>query len=681
MTSADHLTTPFHDLDAYIALPRLSSLALSPDGGRLVAGLAVPDEQGTGYVTSQWELDPAGRAPARQLTRGAKGESQAAFTATGDLLFVAQRAHGETPEDKAKPAVWLLPAGGGEARLLARRPGGVAGVAAARTGQTVLATAGTLPSATDTETEQRLRDLRSDNKITAILHSGYPVRFWDHDLGPDRPRLFAGTLPADAGDEPVELRDLCPAIGPALFNGQPDLAADGRTLVIDVQVPLPRGASRAALETIDVATGERRRIVDDPIADLSGAKISPDGRLVAYLRETITTPTEAPRVTLWVAGIDGSDARQLAADWDRWPGGIAWLSDASGVLVVADDDGRSPVFRILLDGTAAERLTSDDGAYTDLVVAPDGTAAYALRASYAFPAEPVRIDLATGQVTALPAPARRPQLPGTLRDLETRAADGTRIRSWLALPEGASAADPAPLVLWIHGGPLGSWNTWSWRWCPWLLVAQGYAVLLPDPALSTGYGQDFVQRGWGAWGEAPYTDLMAATDAAERLPEIDDTRTAAMGGSFGGYLANWVAGHTDRFAAIVTHASLWALDGFGGTTDVAYYWAREMTPEMSYANSPHRFVGEIRTPMLVVHGDKDYRVPIGDGLRLWYELLSASDLPAADDGSTEHRFLYFPDENHWVLTPQHARIWYQVVSAFLGEHVRKEPADYPETLG
>ena len=152
---------------------------------------------------------------------------------------------------------------------------------------------------------------------------------------------------------------------------------------------------------------------------------------------------------------------------------------------------------------------------------------------------------------------------------------------------------------------------------------------MPDPALSTGYGQDFIQRGWGAWGFAPYTDLMAATDAACAHPRVDATRTAAMGGSFGGYMANWIAGHTDRFDAIVTHASLWALDQFGPTTDGAYWWAREMTAEMAERNSPHRSVGEIRTPMLVIHGDKDYRVPIGEGLRLWFELLTQSGLPAA----------------------------------------------------
>ena len=253
--------------------------------------------------------------------------------------------------------------------------------------------------------------------------------------------------------------------------------------------------------------------------------------------------------------------------------------------------------------------------------------------------------------------------------------------SWLALP--ADRRDGGhPLLLWIHGGPLGSWNAWSWRWNPWLLVSKGYAVLLPDPALSTGYGQDFIQRGWGAWGAAPYTDLMAITDAVEAREDIDATRTAAMGGSFGGYMANWVAGHTDRFKAIVTHASLWALDGFGPTTDAAYYWQREMTSEMGEANSPHHFVEDIVTPMLVIHGDRDYRVPIGEGLRLWYELLSRSGLPAEADGSTVHRFLYFPKENHWILAPQHAKVWYAVVEGFLAEHVRGEEApELPQELG
>jgi len=221
-----------------------------------------------------------------------------------------------------------------------------------------------------------------------------------------------------------------------------------------------------------------------------------------------------------------------------------------------------------------------------------------------------------------------------------------------------------------------SWNSWSWRWNPWVMAARGYAVLLPNPALSQGFGQDFVRRGWGEWGGAPYTDLMAAVDAVEQRPDIDESRTAAMGGSFGGYMANWVATQTDRFRAIVTHASLWNLDSFIGTTDAAYYWEKEWgdplaEPKRYEQNSPHRFADAIRTPTLVIHGDKDYRVPIGEGLRLWYDLQKRG-VPS--------KFLYFPDENHWVLTPGNATVWYETVLAFLAEHVLGEQWRRPELV-
>jgi dipeptidyl aminopeptidase/acylaminoacyl peptidase len=203
-------------------------------------------------------------------------------------------------------------------------------------------------------------------------------------------------------------------------------------------------------------------------------------------------------------------------------------------------------------------------------------------------------------------------------------------------------------------------------------------VLLPDPALSTGYGLDFIARGWDAWGEAPFTDLMSITDAVEARDDIDATRTAAMGGSFGGYMANWVAGHTDRFRAIVSHASLWALDQFGPTTDSSQYWQSIFSAEGLDRNSPHHSVRDIVTPMLVIHGDRDYRVPVGESLRLWSEL---AEHHAADDGTTPHRFLIFPDENHWVLKPQQSVVWYRTVLAFLDQHVHGKDWVRPEVLG
>ena len=231
----------------------------------------------------------------------------------------------------------------------------------------------------------------------------------------------------------------------------------------------------------------------------------------------------------------------------------------------------------------------------------------------------------------------------------------------MVLPSAASPTRPAPLVVFIHGGPLSSWSAWSWRWNPWLLAARGYAVLLGDPALSTGYGQAFVERGRGRWGAEPFTDLMALVDGCVARPEVDERRIAAMGGSFGGYMANWVAGQTDRFRCIVTHASIWSLEQFHGTTDHAAWWEREFgspeaMPERYRDSSPDRNLARIRTPMLVIHGERDHRVPIGEALRLWTDLTRTG---------VEARFLYFPDENHWILTPPHVRVWYETVLAFL----------------
>ncbi|CAN5284093.1 S9 family peptidase [soil metagenome] len=652
--------TPFHDLDDYLALRRVTGLAASPDGTRVVVTIAELSSKKTEFATAVWELDPAGHAQARRLTQGVKGESSPAFTADNDLLFIATRPSDD--DDKPPAALWRLPASGGEAEQLLEPAGGVSGVKAATAAARTVVVAPLLPSADDVDDDRRLRKLRKDMAIGAILHTGYPVRHWDHDLGPDEPHLVDADGP----------RDLTPGPGSALRDSGFDVSADGTFMVATWRIPGPGASLRSVLVRIDIATRERSVIAEDPGADLESPVISPDGTQVAFTRESLSTPEMAPRITL-CRMVFGSDTQPVAPDWDRWPVTVTWAADGAALIVVADDGGRSPIFRVGLDDSVT-RITPDDFAYTNVVAT--GSGIYALRSSYAAPPHAVRID-PDGTVTVLPT-VDLPQLPGQLTEIDATADDGRTVRSWLVLPD---TDDPAPLLLWIHGGPLGSWNAWSWRWNPWLLAARGYAVLLPDPALSTGYGQDLIQLGWGAWGGPPFTDLMAATDAACAHPRIDAGRTAAMGGSFGGYMANWVAGHTDRFRAVVTHASLWALDQFGATTDSSYYWLREMTPEMAADNSPHRFVGSIRTPMLVIHGDKDYRVPIGEALRLWFELLTASGLPAADDGTSPHRFLYFPSENHWVLSPQHAKLWYQVVTAFLAEHVLGEQVELPETLG
>lgn len=671
-----HAGTPFDDIDDYLELGRLSGLMLSPDGERLVVAQSVLDDKSTKYVTALWDVDVSGQRESRRLTRGSTGESGAAFTATGGLLFLAARPTGE--EEEPPTALWCLPSGGGEAHPVVARRGGVNGVQTARSVDRFVVTASSMISAVDDEHDERIRKERKDKKVSALLHSGYPVRHWDHDLGPDVPHLHVADLAV--GAESATPKDLTPDAGASLRETRFSLNSDGTFLVTSWMKAGPLASLHAILVRIDIDSGERTVLLDEDGADLTDPVVSPDGASAVYFRESDSTPDRAPRVTLQQIAFDTGVVTPVTEGWDRWPTSAVWLPDGSGLVLTADDHGRGPLF-VVRDGGQPEQLTTDDAAYTDVQVSPDGTSVFALRTSYERPPHPVRVDVLTGRITELRSPAAVPELPGTLTEVTAAALDGTPVRAWLALPNGAARHAPVPLVLWIHGGPLGSWNAWSWRWCPWLLVAKGYAVLLPDPALSTGYGQEFVQRGWGRWGREPFTDLMAVTDAAVALPEIDENRTAAMGGSFGGYMANWVAGHTNRFEAIVTHASLWALDQFGPTTDAAWYWQREMTPEMAVENSPHLFVADISTPMLVIHGDRDYRVPIGEGLRLWYELLSESGLPADYDGSTLHRFLYFPEENHWILAPQHTKIWYQVVEAFLSEHVLGEAASMPSILG
>jgi dipeptidyl aminopeptidase/acylaminoacyl peptidase len=694
--------TPFHDLKDFVAIPRPAGLRLSPDGSWLAAPVQTLSPDGKKYLTSIWRIDPQG-GPARRLTRSAEGEASPRFLPDGSLIFMSRRP--DPGADKSRPdsapgsvaALWLLPPGGGEARIVATLPGGVAAAEVARDAGVIVVSSPVLPAAgpeADTASDdERLRKERSDAGVTAILHESAPIRFWDHDLGPDQLRLFAADperVAEDLGSGPGQpegtgLRDLTPEPGRALDEQPFELSPDGASVVTGWWHWDPVGESHADLVTIDVATGKRRVLLSVPEYNFEGPRVSPDGRLIVCQREKHQTATEPMDVTLVVLENDGPGAageagRDLLPGLDRWPVEPAWSHDARAVYFVADDNGRRPVFRVDVGTGEVSQVTRDHGAYSDVNPSPDGRYLYALRAAVDSPPTPVRIDLAAAgpeaEPVALPCPGTPLNLPGRLEEVEATADDGHPIRSWLVLPNEASADHQAPLLLWVHGGPMNSWNSWAWRWNPWLMAARGYAVLLPDPALSTGYGQAFIARGHRDWGARPFADIMAATDAALARPDIDADRVAMMGGSYGGYMANWMAGHTDRFKAIVSHASLWVLDQMFGTTDHPMFWRPQFgdpltEPEMYEKNSPNRHIAQIRTPMLVIHGDKDYRVPVGEALRLWWDL---------SRHGVEAKFLYFPDENHWVLTPGNARIWYETVFAFLAQHVLGEEWERPRLL-
>ena len=655
-------------LDRFFATPRLSGLRLSPDGRRLVVAVSRPGPEANEMRTALWQIDPAGAAAPRRLTRSSAGESAAAFTCDGSLLFTSAR---PDPDAKADPdrkiaALWSLPAEGGEARLLLAPDGGIEGVAAARSADAIAFGALLHPAATSLEDDAARTKARKEAGVGALLFEDYPIRYWDHWLAPQRQRFFAAPLPADP-EARLEPTDLTGDVGPVFLESDFDISPDGRTIVAGWADWSNLPATPVDLVAIDVET-KARRTLGHGNAYFSHPKVSPDGRLVVCVRSTLGALDEAAASTLWLVDLATGEGHDLTPKLDLWPESPVWAPDSSAVFFVADRLGWVAAFRVDLADGKTTCLVSE-GAVTDLCPSPDGQIIYALRATMATPARIVRFAT-TGENQTPVELAKSIDDGGVggrgrVERLTAQAADGMPIGSWLILPPDASAEHPAPLVVFAHGGPIGSWNGWSWRWNPNLLTERGYAVLMPDPAISIGYGQRMVERGWGHWGEAPYTDILTALDGALTRADIDASRTALAGGSYGGYMANWVAGHTDRFRAIVTHASLWDLRPFHGTTDTGADWEHEMgdpyrQPELYDRQSPATHIGSIKTPMLVIHGERDFRVPLGEALRLWTDLRRHG---------VSARFLYFPDENHWILKPNNARLWYETVLAFLDEHV------------
>jgi dipeptidyl aminopeptidase/acylaminoacyl peptidase len=678
--------------DRYFGAPRLSGLRLSPDGRRLVVTVSRQAPDGKSMRRSIWQVDPEGRSAPRRLTASSAGESYAAFARDGSLLFTSSR-----PDPDAKPdpdheidALWMLPPDGGEARLLLAPEGGVGAVAAARNADAIAFGVLVHPHAASLENDAARAKARKEAGVGALLFEEHPIRYWDHWLAPQRQRLFAAPLPTDGdatdGEAKLEPTDVTGDPGPVFMETEFDLSPDGRTIVTSWSNWSKPPATPTDLVALDVET-KARRTLEHFDGEFNQPRISPDGRWVVSVRTSDGNPDLAAESMLWLTDLTGvTPGRALTPRLDLWPTDPVWGPDSSVVFFTADYRGGVAAFRVHVASGAEERLVSE-GQISDLCPSPDGLTMYALWGTMSLPARIVRFESrgADQTVVGLSRSIDDGGIAGRGRveRLVATAADGHPVESWLVLPPedarqrvaaagaagaAGAGAGPVPLVVMAHGGPIGSWTGWHWRWNPHLFTERGYAVLLPDPAISIGYGQEMVQRGWGRWGEAPYTDIMTAIDSALARPDLDASRVALTGGSYGGYMANWMAGHTDRFRAIVTHASLWDLRPFHGTTDDGPRWEHEMgdpyaDPDRYDRQSPATFLdaaARFRTPILVIHGERDFRVPVSEALRLWTDM-HRHGIPG--------RFLYFPDENHWVLKPQNARIWYETVLAFLDEHV------------
>ena len=453
---------------------------------------------------------------------------------------------------------------------------------------------------------------------------------------------------------------------------------EARFVLVQLEKPIPGQLEASEIWRVDLDGEPELHRLTKPAADHSFdiEAISPDGTKALVTRVQQWTPQANLAAELMVLDLETAEVKPVWPDADFWFAPI-WVDDST-IVASADDHGRGSIFIGGLDDAQPRRLVGgvdQKYSFSGLALREDTVVATASAIDVA--PLPISVDLGTGVISEFANPATVLDEEGTLTEVEVRADDGTPIRAWLVLPEGEG---PHPLVVFAHGGPWGSWNAWTYRWNPGPFAAAGYAVLLPDPAISTGYGQAMIDRGQQQLGGTPFTDIMTLTEAAGERPDIDSERVALAGGSYGGYMANWVAGHTgSAFKCIVTHASLWNTTSMGRTTDNSS-WDSAMR-EQSAQYSPHLFAEDIEVPMLVIHGDKDYRVPIGQGQELWLDLLTQAKTPLDADGDTQHRFLYFPDEGHWILGRGNAEVWYRTVLAFLDTHVLGIDANRVRTLG
>ncbi|MGO1184114.1 MAG: alpha/beta fold hydrolase [Micrococcaceae bacterium] len=681
--------------------------------GRILATVQQLNGKGTDYVTQLHELTPdetAAPGATVQLTRSDESVSSVAPLTTEDsdgrIYFLSSRPASETNPDATDQSpgssLWVLP-GRGEAKQLLTRPWGFQQIQVSE--RHLVAALRVHTQAEDEAQHAELVEQRETASVSGILHTTYPSRYWDHDLPAGRTVLGVAELPQTA-DQAPEFRWISLPQGRLLDW---DLSRDGSTVVATLQQNTAASVDATVAVRIDLPSGATTELTrSTPETSLSTGRISPDGTRVVLHRYQRWTPQQNLEVSTHLLRLDTQERQEgqerqetrLWPELDRWVDPV-WATDRH-LASTSDDLGTGAIWFGTDDAAAPSRVTAQIDTYDD---APDALATarhytgltalprptdssalhfYALADGITVAPSPVVITVTPHtsnspdtELLPLAHPGTPLHSPGALRSVTATAEDGTRLRAWLVTPEGPG---PHPLAVLVHGGPWGSWNAWTYRWNPGAFVEAGYAVLLPDPAISTGYGQAMIDRGQQQLGGTPYTDILALTDAAIAREEIDETRTALAGGSYGGYMANWMAGHTgERFRCIVTHASLWDTTSMGRTTDNAE-WDRSMA-EQSAEYSPHLYAEHIRVPLLVIHGNQDHRVPIGQALELWHALHTRAPQLLDDDGATRHRYLYYPDEGHWILKRGNAESWYRTVLGFLDDHVRGQKTTPPVTLG
>jgi dipeptidyl aminopeptidase/acylaminoacyl peptidase len=413
---------------------------------------------------------------------------------------------------------------------------------------------------------------------------------------------------------------------------------------------------------VPITGGEAKRITTRRGADTS-PKYSPDGRWIAW-RSQSRASCESDLWELWLYNRATGQTSRLIPQFDNWVESFTWAPDSKSIYFVAPEKAHAVIYRVPITNGIPEKLGFGAGSADAVVVSRDENTIYYTASSLMAPS---RIESTTkvqgGMRSAVLTHDNDVVLSsvalGATQDYWYAGAAGAQIQSLIVFPPGFDKAKKYPAIVLIHGGPQGAWNdAWSYRWNPQMYAARGYVVFMPNPRGSTGYGQKFVEEISGDWGGKAFTDIMNGVDALAAMPYVDGNRLGAAGASYGGYMVDWLLGHTDRFKALVTHAGVYDLTSMYGVTEELWFPEWEFggapweKPDVYAKWSPNNSVTGFKTPTLVSHGELDFRVPINQGLEL-FTALQRRGIPS--------KLMYFPDEGHWVLKPQNSKLFYRTV--------------------
>ncbi len=631
-------------IDDLLAIKGVGDPQISPDG-KLVVYVVSELDRDSGKTNSDLWLVPVSGGEPRRLTTAPGADSHPRWSPDGKTIaFTSSR--GGTSQ------VWLLPIDGGEARPLTKLPIDVAGPIWSPRGDRLAFTAEVYPGTTPEETAKKDRE-KEESKSKARIYDHLMIRHWDRWDEGKRSHLFV----ADASTG--EAHDLTPKLEvnapPGPFGGSNDYAfsADGQELAF-VAEPLENFAwsTNTDIWVVPVAGGEARNLTAANLGADAQPSYSPDGRLFAWLSQE-RAGFEADQWVLKVRLNKGTPEAtiELTRNLDRPVQSFTWSSAraASDALWATIDDGGSlsiarfeiekilgtgnePGLRgVAIDLSKSHRKIVSGGVNTALQVVPGGSEIVYLHGDTAHPNELYRNTVSGSAPTALTR-HNAPLLAGLdLKPAEGftfKGADGDTVSGWLIKPPGFNPLRKYPVVFLIHGGPQGAWHDeWHGRWNYEMFAAPGYAVVAINPRGSTGFGQKFTDQISRDWTGRVYDDLMMGLDhALKTYPFLDAGKVAAAGGSYGGFMVNWIEGHTDRFKALISHAGVFDLTSKYGTTEELWFPEWEFGgppwehPEHYRERSPSQYVANFKTPMLVIHGALDFRVPDAQGLGLFTAL-------------------------------------------------------------